>query len=381
MVATMGIPLLGALAQYLLCTSGGCAAVVLTDNSSLAAEVDAIEDSESIFRADRLPYLGVLMLYAVPWEGGWAAMVATNYALLLVATWIFRAVATTREGRRWATVAVTLNPVLWLELAWPSKDFALLALSALFSYAETRKGAWWKALSLKAALGALVFRDGIGAVLIVIWCIRRINGTAVGRRHLYASAVVAVVATMLYPVLARDIGAPIFSRNMAAAAKVAELYNSAAVSAVVEGAGGAMAVMWYVWRLVSNAVSQALLPGVILDDGGVYVAGVALWVYGVALAMGLAGSIADASRSQAEPAGVMALQAWMLVSVSAFPQPRYLMAFLPLQAMAAAASRRGRLAAVCAGIAVGAGALFLAFAEEVREAGPGGVIHNLPWKG
>lgn len=244
-----------------------------------------------------------------------------------------------RFGNGWPTLIFLITPYYLASFLAPSKDILVAALfvAAISYFARERKPHLLPALTLAAA--TFFVRDGFGAILFACFVyVAMIEMLDVGRRK--ALVVLTVGAAFFWVLFERVLeGSFIYTRAMAVAEQ--GTYFEFDTSSQPSG---------YFVRLFGNATNLAFRPVFIDVSGNVHVLSIFYWISGLTLLYALIccwrGTV---SRNlQDSRIGLIGLSILIMVSITPYVQPRYLLPLCLLIPMFSFTSIRGTLRALAA---------------------------------
>jgi hypothetical protein len=307
------------------------------------------------FLQDPSQFLGVSLLYGWTWLLHPSLCFLLNCVLMLLAIRSFRDIIGQTGMAPWAMLGLTCNVYLVLAMPGPNKELPLVLITLLYTQQILAMRSGWILKALTLAAVAYAFRDGYGVFLAAIIPLIAAMKRTVHRLPLWilAAAVVLMAGFQVF----RDV-LPLLERNYTGYEAV--VLDGVAVGALALALGidvlsplGGVALFFL--RLVYNLLSLSLFPILQTDTGHVYWIGVGYWLFGLMVFGSLACCMAQVlRRQQGFSVGVVAglsVSVLLMVSISLFVQPRYLMPVLPL-AIGALSMAPARLRSRCVGASV-----------------------------
>ncbi len=277
-------------------------------------------------------------------------IVVANTAMLALSIW---AAAKVFGSFGWvptmlACFAIALNPYMLVAVTGPNKEIPLSTLTLLLL--SVQPSSRTSPLLLLIVALTIFIRQGYG-LLLAVWVLGRLlfrgSNWIIPRRVLLLSPL-AIVAFLSWlkeavPVVAENaIRTEILSQEVGS-------WTLATSLASIQHPWSAIA--FFGFRVFANAFSLAVRPTIFGPNGEVALLGLAYWIYGLFLALGVAGLILALVRGQKYDADHYDLARFLLflclgISVGLFIQPRYLLPVLaPLLGLFGTLPSRLRLAA------------------------------------
>lgn len=320
--------------QVFLCDIDSCAGIMIHDVYSLSKELDEIKRTGEFNLSNRMPYVGVVFLYYPIWYIDPSTVIYFNlFLVFLISRSIDYAFPDNENMRKGAMLGIVANPYILFLASGPNKDLPLVLITILFFSIISRNKRNTLLLGIVLGVVASLFRDGYGYLLIVMACINAVFRTP--KQSLFAVLSVALGLQLIYGIAREYL--PALARNQAAAQAIADKYDSMIIDISLLDNSFVFNILTYLLRVIGNSVSLSLRPQFLTDSGYVYPVGVAMWIYGVFLVVFIIGSCVvmfRPSEGRCSKSASVFLQIVLLVSISLFIQPRYLMPALPLAAAA-----------------------------------------------
>ncbi|EJN07937.1 hypothetical protein [Herbaspirillum sp. YR522] len=318
------------------------AGIAITDVSALARSLYLVENYANLVYIKRFDLCGLLALYAPGYLlSSWFYPVI-NGALLVTASLFYKKLfiddAAMTGSFPVAVLGIVGNPYLLLTFPGPNKELPLLALTLALCWLMLRKPSGWLVYSIMAALLAAAFRDGYGALLLLLVVVFT-AAERTPRPHVVALlasvALCAATVTLMHPLsewlsfLHRNITvASTFSGQVP---QVKPGISSSSVTVAL------LSLTDWLRRSVLNVVSLAIFPGIQQTNGQIYWLGIGYWLFGVANLFAFLAAAYTVLKTflarNAPQSGRMAvfwIAAWLMISASLYVQPRYMMTMLPI---------------------------------------------------
>ncbi|NZD70329.1 hypothetical protein [Herbaspirillum sp. AP21] len=324
----------------------------MTDVSALAHSLSEVYDLNTFLYIRRYDLGGLMLLYAPGYRISPSFYLTINALLFIGSALIYKRLIVDRlsDGGSLTVAMLGLlgNPFFLLNMAGPNKELPLLLLTLLLAFNLTKKtkGWFWKS-TLIAGLTTF-FRDGYGMLLMIFVFVYYLGHIPRWRLPLPAK--------VIFICLAISAGAAIFSHSLAEWLPFVRRNLSVAnLLPHDEAAGGAISATTWLdilkvfvqWgrHLVLNATSLALFPMLTQQSGSIYWIGVSYTIFGfLNLVACICAIFTLVSTMKADTNVTQQLDAWalaqilsviwlglfVLMSASAYVQPRYQMTILPI---------------------------------------------------
>lgn len=277
---------------------------------------------------------GMYYLYFIPWLLHPSICIILNlifvyYSFLLISD-IF--VLTRIAGSR-VCMILLLNPYLYLAVTGPNKEIPLIWATLYIVRGLLLKPRFWLFKIIVLSILVVFIRDGYGLILLLAILIfsNRLPAKLTWKIGLAVSFVAAIAFEAVYASIA------IFARN----ADVGETIGpqkSALIGDFLNSSNPFFSVIKQITRMIYNGLTLSIFPVLSTEGGSIYVIGWAYWLFGILMAMALAGCIytlfvkvndSETGKQRLKIAGLV-IFLWSTISISLYIQPRYLMTVLPL---------------------------------------------------
>jgi hypothetical protein len=280
---------------------------------------------------------GVVALYMPAWMLHPALSVFINLALIYYSITLMREIfIKTGISSRLAYLGILCNPYLYLAVSGPNKEVPLTFLTLLIVRTVFFKRRWWMAKACLTSGCVFFFRDGYGAILLMMILLYAPFRKS-PRRFVIAGVFLLLVATALTGVLAEYVW--FIGRNKEGA-ELLQADVSSGMMAYGASFGGQNPIMNGVMlgvRSIYNLLTAAVFPQFLTTANSLYALGFAFWIFGLFIVAGIGACVAAVCKSgkagtEKWRSGIsaMVLFLWVALSVSLYVQPRYLMPILPI---------------------------------------------------
>lgn len=309
----------------------------IPDVISMSQSLDAFQDTQYSLYLLIASIPGIAALYTPAWLIHPAMSFGINLVLMYFSTRLIGSIfVRTHTSRKVAYIALLCNPYIFLAMSGPNKEIPLLFLTLLFVRNVIFHERWWFVSCSLVAVCIFLFRDGYGALLLImvliLWLFNRSFRPflIVSLVALPVMMIVSNVVTSFIPFLARNRMA-IETINAAADSGLIKLGSSAS------GANPVLEIVMLFLRTIYNLLTMAFFPQFLTTDGAFYVLGIGYWVYGVSILSAVISCIlllikrwhSNYTNIDSKISCIV-LYCTIALSISIFIQPRYLMPILPL---------------------------------------------------
>jgi hypothetical protein len=316
------------------------AGLSITDVTALAHSLQEVKTFGLLLEIRRYDLFGLMVLYAPGYRIGPWLYPVVNAGLLLLAAFIYKQLVIDKPGLVQsfpvAMLGVVANPFLLLTMAGPNKELPLLAITLGLCWVLVEKPRGWLLAGVCLALLAGAFRDGFGAILLAFVFLHAV-ALRFGLSERGTIVLVLLLCAVLLPAMQWAAEwMPVVRRNLEAASRIAQQPQLAVAR---EWMPVDVLVTWGAWlkRCLLNALSLAVFPVLSQKSGSVYWIGVGYWLFGIANLFALVSAFfigARAASAQSPGPGhflaTFWLALWLMLSVSLYVQPRYLMVIAPV---------------------------------------------------
>lgn len=234
-----------------------------------------------------------------------------NFTLLLV---VFGSLARYRGG--WPVALMLLTPYYLVSLPLPSKDVVVLALFVLAVDWFASERSWRFVIASIIALATFFVRDGFAAILLLSFAFIAVVEHSKVPRPLALMG--ALLAASVFWVFFGSVFQESFLYVRAMGVAEQGLTLGAETSALPSG---------YLMRLLGNATNLAFRPVLFDTEGRIHVLSLSYWVSGITLlyALGCCLGAVRSPHARDHRLGMIGLLSLILVSVTPYVQPRYLL--------------------------------------------------------
>jgi len=321
------------LCQQLYFDFASTSGLTVPDSVNLAKTLQelSIHDQLTSFKSG---YFAIAVVYGWLWLIHPSLCFVGNVALMLVNISLLRRGMLAGIGApKVAELGLLANPYLILVMPGPNKEIPLLLLTLLQAAAVFRPNPNW-ILAIAYCFPIYLIRDGLGVIMFYIIVVARITyrrGTLMPL-IVFVSALLVVLAwqplSILIPPMGRNLSvySTVFQGQEPIGSTVARLGLNP-----FDYIGG---VLLYLSRLVYNALTMALVPILFTVEWKIFWIGFAYWIFGLLILSTLIGSFwvwgVGAESNTYSFAAPVIISTWMLISLSLYVQPRYLMPMLPV---------------------------------------------------
>lgn len=306
--------------------------VPIPDVVNIALSFDNLVSNGGLYQ-DSNQFFGLSLLFGWTWQVHPSLCFLVNTALMAWATKIYADYYIGKLGiPAWSIVGVLGNPYLALAMAGPNKEIPLMLLTLLYFKVVFSKRQYWLVILLCGA--TFMLREGYGTFLLGSATV--LQGLKYrAKPYALIACIASVSIAILFGLLENLV--PIFSKN-------AEVLGSITADNFAVGAlafalgldpltpigGGVL----FGLRLIYNVLSLAFFP-VFETTNGIYWIGWAYWVFGLYVLVTIPACVTFlfTSKSSNSPlllCAALVVATYLMVSVSLFVQPRYLMPILPI---------------------------------------------------
>lgn len=336
--------------------------ITVTDVSALAHSLSEVHDLSNFLYIKRYDLAGLLLLYAPGYQISPSFYTTINALLFLGTALIYKRLVVDRlaEGgsRTIAMLGLLGNPFFLMNMAGPNKEIPLLLLTLLLAYILMNQAPGWLWKSMATASLAIFFRDGYGVLLMIFVAVYYVSGIQRWTLPRYWKVMLmCVVISAGVGVFAHTLAEwlPFVRRNLNVAKLVAHDATAQVANGAITWFSMFMVLVQWGRRLVLNAASLALFPVLTQQNGSIYWVGVSYAIFGCLNLVACLSAIltlvstrkADAAAPPQPDALALAkvlsmiwLGLFLLMSASAYVQPRYQMTILPIGLAAVAFQKR-----------------------------------------
>jgi hypothetical protein len=306
--------------------------LLIPDVVNIALSLDNLVSNGGL-NQDSNQFFGLSLIFGWTWLVHPSLCFLVNTALMAWATKVYSNYYIGKLGMpAWSIVGVLGNPYLVLAMAGPNKEIPLMLLTLLYFKAVFSRRQFWLVVLLCGA--TFMLREGYGAFLLFSASV--LHGLKYrARPYVLIACVATVSAAILFGLIANLV--PIFSKNSEILGSItADNFAVGALAAALgldplTPIGGGVL---FGLRLIYNVLSLALFP-VFETTNGIYWIGWAYWVFGLYVLVTIPAcfTFLFASKSSNSPlllCAALVVATCLMVSVSLFVQPRYLMPLLPI---------------------------------------------------
>jgi hypothetical protein len=304
-----------------------------------AIDVFADENYDFAYILANFPGPGVLLLYWIAWLVHPALSLCVNIVLIYASLRIIYALFS-KVGRHGnlACIGVICNPYLYLAVSGPNKEIPVICATALVFYLLIIKPRFWFVFSLFAASITFLFRDGYGVILVVTILLFALLGKS-PRLFLLAGLLLCSTAAGLFWHLTEYL--EVIARNKALleyGVEMGDVASSLLGIPLQLPSNPLTGILSYYVKALYNLIGLSIYPQFISFNGGWYILGIAYWVFGIFIIIGICACVwtifkgdGHALPSNARvKLSVLVIFVWSAISLSLFVQPRYLMPLLPI---------------------------------------------------
>ena len=247
---------------------------------------------------------------------------------------LFRRVVVVMLGApTWSVFGLLGNPYLVLAMPGPNKEIPLLLLTLLLMDALFRSSRRWLS-AFALCIPLYLLRDGYGLIMVVlvgaVWIL-------LYRERLLPIVVFGISGAAAALLLPLSTLIPAIERNIRIYGDVfhgQEAIGSVAATLALTPFDPVGGPILYALRLCYNLVSMAFFPVFLTRAGDFYWIGLAYWIYGLLVLMSLIGCawrwLCQSRNHSLNLAASLSISIWLMVSLTLFVQPRYLMPVLPV---------------------------------------------------
>lgn len=280
-------------------------------------------------------FFGLSALYGWAWLLHPSLCFAINLTLMLWATKIYYGYFIKKLGApAWSIIGVLGNPYLALAMAGPNKEIPLILLTLLYFRAITVRRPRWMLVAAVISIAAFSIRDGYGAflfgslILVILFNSRpKLIALVTCLACVTLSSFFGLLESVI-PILQRNVeGFHSFDRDNLAVGAFAALLGLDPLSV------GGGSILFFA-RATYNILTLSIFP-VFQTTSGIYWLGVSYWLFGLLILVSMTCCVAlflfgKLKRSPWNIAAALTIGTWLMISISLFVQPRYLMPVLPL---------------------------------------------------
>ncbi|WP_241821681.1 hypothetical protein [Herbaspirillum sp. C7C8] len=326
--------------------------IAVTDVSALAHSLSEVYDLNTFLYIKRYDLGGLMLLYAPGYRISPSFYPTINVLLFSGSALIYKRLIVDRlsdgGSLKIAMLGLLGNPFFLLNMAGPNKELPLLLLTLLLAFNLTNKGKGWFWQCILIAGLAAFFRDGYGILLMVFVFVYYVAHIPRWRLPIHARVIsICLAISAGAAVFSHPLGEwlPFVRRNLSVAGVLP--HGAAAGEADIATTWLDIVMVFVQWgrHLVLNATSLALFPMLSQQNGSLYWIGVGYTIFGclnlvacICAIFTLASTVkANEDVAQQLDALVLArilsliwLGLFVLMSASAYVQPRYQMTILPI---------------------------------------------------
>ncbi|WP_156481319.1 hypothetical protein [Herbaspirillum rubrisubalbicans] len=336
--------------------------IAVTDVSALAHSLSEVYDLNTFLYIKRYDLGGLMLLYAPGYRISPSLYLTINALLFIVSALIYKRLIVDRISAGGSLTIAMLgllgNPFFLLNMAGPNKELPLLLLTLLLAFNLTNKtkGWFWKC-TLIAGLAAF-FRDGYGMLLMIFVFVYYLANIPRWQLPMHAKVIfICLVISAGTALFAHPLAEwlPFVRRNLSVASLLPHDAAAGAANNAITWLDIIKVFVQWGRHLVLNATSLSLFPMLTQQNGSIYWIGVSYTIFGILNLVACICAIftlvstvnADTDVTQqldtltlVRILSVIWLGLFVLMSASAYIQPRYQMTILPTGLAAAALHTR-----------------------------------------
>ena len=288
------------------------------------------EGARNLFNSNNY-IIGITAIYGWTWSFTPLLCVIINVGLILIAWYLSQFVERQKDSENLAQFGLFLNGYLILAIPGPNKEIPLVAATLGF-LCLTRSRSWVNLLcAMILALFCYSLRDGYGAFM-AFWALMT-GFVSSARLKAGLVALGSVVLVIAQPALSSF---RIFARNISVAESITGAHHAVggiASQLPFSSDNPLGALILFFIRLAYNWGYLALNPILFTVNGNFYALGWAYWLFGISILFIIPAAVANLVDRKHEPINHSAsfvVATWLIVSLSLYAQPRYLMPIMPI---------------------------------------------------
>ena len=280
-------------------------------------------------------FFGLTLLYGWTWLLHPALCFGVNSILMILATKIYDNFFIKRLCLpAWSILGVIGNPYLALAMIGPNKEIPLLLLTLIFLKSIIEQRSMWLLTAAATSIAAFTLREGYGLFLAITLplIIAKINGKTLAAIIFLACALISISFGFLDSIFPTIFGRnkDVFEMLDGGVLAVGAFSNLLDLDPLTATGGGTL----FIIRAIYNILTMALFP-VFKTTAGIHWLGVAYWLFGLMILVCITACIASLMtkkplHSSVLLAAALSVGTWLMISVSLFVQPRYLMPVFPV---------------------------------------------------